>query len=204
MLDRAKYLDSEEVRRLRTVAEAWSVTDLAAGRRRGPLVWCVVDLALGTGLRVGELCRLTCGDFDAKRRSLRVWRLKRRKALQETLPLAKGLARHLTDYLAWKESAGQPVGAKDALLCGERGPLTTAGLARLWGVAIKRAGLPARYSIHSARHTRGTSLLAATGNLRLVQRALGHVSIGSTALYAGVGFEALQNGLDSADATDAE
>lgn len=202
MLDRAKYLDAEEVRRLRMVSEAWSVTDLAAGRRRGPLVWCVVDLALGTGLRVGELCRLVCGDFDAKRRSLRVWRLKRRKAVQETLPLARSLAGHLTDYLAWMEAVGQPAGPKARLLCGERGPLTTAGLARIWSVAVERAGLPP-YSIHSARHTRGTTLLETTGNLRLVQRALGHANIASTSIYAGVSFESLQAALDTADSESA-
>ena len=199
MLDRTKYLDPEEVRRLRTVAEAWTVTDLAAGRRRGPLVWMLVDVALGSGLRVGELARLTVGDFDPKRRALRVWRLKRREPIQETLPLARGLTDHLGDYVAWMAAVGQPCGRGDALLCGERGPLTTAGLARAWSVAIHRAGLPAHYSIHSARHTRGTSLLAATGNLRLVQQALGHKSITSTAVYAGVTFDALQQGLDAAD-----
>jgi len=94
-IDRNKYMSTQEVQRLGTVSEAWAITDLQKGRTRGPLTWIVVDLALQTGLRVSEIALLRVGDFDIRRRSLRVWRLKRRKPVQETMALSRELADHL-------------------------------------------------------------------------------------------------------------
>jgi site-specific recombinase XerC len=51
-----------------------------------------------------------------------------------------------------------------------------------WG---QRAGVGA-CTPHRARHTFGTRLLEATGDLRLVQEALGHKTITSTQVYTRV------------------
>lgn len=65
-----------------------------------------------------------------------------------------------------------------------------------WKAAIKRAGLPAELSIHSARHTLAVHLLKKTGNLRQVQKQLGHSSPTiAAAMYADVTFEDMQDGL---------
>ncbi|HUU89899.1 MAG TPA: tyrosine-type recombinase/integrase [Phycisphaerae bacterium] len=196
-IDRTKWLDAAEALRLRTVAEAWAVLDLAAGRTRGPVVWAVVDTALLTGLRVSELARLTVGDLDAKRGALRVWRHKRRPRAQETLALPPELVEHLGRFVAWKLSAGQAVDPGAALFVGKRGPLTAQGLAQLWKVAVKRAGLPRELSIHCARHTLAVALLGATHNLRQVQVQLGHRSPVVTAnLYAAIPFDEMKKGLE--------
>jgi integrase/recombinase XerD len=50
----------------------------------------------------------------------------------------------------------------------------------------EKAGLPLHYSIHSARHTYATILLAKTSNLRFVQKQLGHASLNMTSLYANI------------------
>jgi len=195
-IDRAKWLDAQEAARLRTVCEAWAVLDLRDGRTRGPLVWAVVDTALLTGLRVSELARLTVGDIDAKRGSLRVWRHKRRPRAQETMAIPPQLVAHLGAFVCWKEQAGQRVDSGAALFAGKRGPLTAQGLAQLWKAAVRRAGLPKELSIHCARHTLAVALLGATGNLRQVQKQLGHSSPVVTAnLYADVPFETMQEGL---------
>ena len=101
-IDRMKYMDDDEVRRLRTVSEARAILDLKAGRVGGVVGWMIVDLALQTGLRVSELVRLTVGDFDPKRKALRVWRHKRRKPVQETIAVGKALADHLSTFIDWK------------------------------------------------------------------------------------------------------
>jgi len=82
------------------------------------------------------------------------------------------------------------------LFVGSRGPLTAQGLQRIWKGAIKRAGLPEELSIHSARHTIAVALLRRTGNLRQVQKQLGHSSPATTAnMYADVPFEDMQSGV---------
>ena len=56
--------------------------------------------------------------------------------------------------------------------------------------------LPKELSIHSARHTIAVQLLKKTGNLRLVQKQLGHASPATTAnMYADISFEDMQNGV---------
>ena len=52
--------------------------------------------------------------------------------------------------------------------------------------ALKNAGLPNHYSIHSCRHTFVTYLLAESKNLMLVQKQLRHSSPTVTAVYADV------------------
>jgi integrase/recombinase XerD len=53
--------------------------------------------------------------------------------------------------------------------------------------AAEKAGLPKYYSFHSCRHTYATTLLWKTGgNLRFVQKQLGHANINFTTIYAGI------------------
>ena len=192
-IDREKYMDLREVRVLRESAEAAAVLGAKKGRIRGVLGWIVVDLATSTGLRVAELARLKVGDVDLKRKSLRVWRLKRRKPGRETLAIDPELAAHLSEFIEWKAAVGEPVGPRAILLRGKRGPLTTRGLQRIWHQCRARAGLPAELSIHSARHTVAVHQLRKTSNLRIVQKQLGHASPATTAnMYADVSFEDMQ------------
>jgi len=73
------------------------------------------------------------------------------------------------------------------LLAGRGGrAYTTTALHVSFKKAVEAAGLPRHYTIHSARHTYATLLLARTSNLRFVQKQLGHASLNMTALYADV------------------
>jgi len=106
------------------------------------------------------------------------------------------LTAHLRDFIEWKGHASQGVEPKAPLFVGKRGPLTPVGLQQLWKTAIKRAGLPKELSIHSARHTIAVQLLKKTGNLRQVQKQLGHANPSTTAnMYADVTFEDMQAGV---------
>ena len=191
VIDRNKYMDAKEARQLRTVTEARGIVDLRAGRVLGVHAWMLVDLALSTGLRVSEMAALRIRDVDLKRACLSVVRLKRKKKVRETLALGKDIAQHLKEYIAW---TGQK---KGRLFVGCRGPLSAQGLQRIWKRAIYLAGLPEELSIHSARHTIAVALLRKTGNLRQVQKQLGHASPATTAnMYADITFEDMQNGLN--------
>ena len=190
-IDRKKYMNMEEIKQLRTVTEAQHITDLRAGRVCGVRAWMLIDLALSTGLRVGEIAALKINDMDLKRGCLSVIRLKRKKKCNETLAISKELGNHLKGYIIWIDRKNV------ALFVGSRGALTTQGLQRIWKSAIKRAGLPKELSIHSARHTIAVQLLKKTGNLRQVQKQLGHASPATTAnMYADISFEDMQGGLN--------
>ena len=189
VIDRAKYMSQEEVKQFRTVTEAHAIVDLRSGRITGPLAWAVVDMALSTGLRVSEMVSLKVKDIDLKRVCITVIRLKRKKKTKETLAIGDNIAKHLKEFIGDRKTG--------PLFVGSRGPLTAQGLQCIWRESIKRAGLPKELSIHSARHTIAVHLLKKTGNLRFVQKQLGHASPATTAnMYADISFEDMQNGVN--------
>jgi integrase len=191
VIDRTKYMDMDEVKQLRRSAEARAYLDLKKGRVGGVTAWMLVDLALSTGLRVSEMAAMRIKDVDLKRGCLSVTRLKRKKKTRETMAIGKDLVKHCKEYIAWTDCKSGP------LFMGSRGALTAQGLQRIWKRATKLAGLPKELSIHSARHSIAVHLLKKTGNLRQVQKQLGHASPATTAnMYADISFENMQEGLN--------
>ena len=66
-----------------------------------------------------------------------------------------------------------------------RRPITRYGLQAMWKRLRRRAGVTG-FRWHDLRHDFGTKLLRATGNLRLVQKAMNHSDIKTTLRYAHV------------------
>lgn len=66
---------------------------------------------------------------------------------------------------------------------GERCPITPAGAKSHWRRFVAKAGVK-DFRFHDIRHDVGSKLLRATGNLKVVQKALNHASITTTAKYA--------------------
>lgn len=66
---------------------------------------------------------------------------------------------------------------------GQRYPFTPDGWRKPWKEILKQAGIR-DFRFHDLRHTAGTRVLAATGNLKAVQDTLSHASITSSARYA--------------------
>jgi integrase len=74
---------------------------------------------------------------------------------------------------------------RDGRVKGQRYPLTLSGVKTRWRRTRKAAGVT-DFRFHDFRHDFGTKLLRETGNLKLVQRALNHADIKTTARYAHV------------------
>jgi integrase len=68
---------------------------------------------------------------------------------------------------------------------GQRYPLTRGGVQTYWQRLRRQSGVVG-FRFHDLRHDFATKLLRETGNLRLVQKALGHASIKTTTRYAHV------------------
>ncbi len=66
---------------------------------------------------------------------------------------------------------------------GERYPFSKQGWARQWRKALADAGIE-DYRFHDNRHTAATRNLRATGNLKGVQKLLGHKDVRTTSRYA--------------------
>jgi integrase len=79
---------------------------------------------------------------------------------------------------------------------GERSALTYAGVQTEWRRLRKRSGVVG-FRFHDYRHDFATKLLRVTGNLRLVQKALGHASSKTTERYAHVRDDEVAEGIEA-------
>jgi integrase len=76
-------------------------------------------------------------------------------------------------------------GRRHVRVKGKRYPLTAKGGKSIWNRVVKAARL-VDFRFHDLRHTAASRLLRESKNLKLVQRALNHRSVNSTARYAHV------------------
>jgi integrase len=81
---------------------------------------------------------------------------------------------------------------------GQRYQLTESVLRKPWAAAKAAAGVAA-FRFHDLRHTRGTRILRATGNLAAAKAALGHKSIKTTLRYAHAAADDIRHALEVSD-----
>jgi site-specific recombinase XerD len=163
---RALHVDEE--RRLLGVLAAATGPEAARDRM-------LVDLLLGCGARIGSVLALDVEDLDLQHCELRIRKAKNDRPCSVLLP--KAIAEKLAAFVSTRPT-GPLFMAGDRRLSVRHAQRRLAG----WLAAAKVTGK----SAHSLRHTFATTLLARTGDLRMVQLALNHQSIVSTTCYATV------------------
>jgi len=176
-----KLMSETEVKALRTVLEAGAIIAKSKARQGPVRDQCIIELALGTGLRVSEISQLKLDDIDLKRggNSLIVRHGKGDK--QRVVKFSSKLKSLILEYLDYRDKDSE------YLFPSERQDyMSSNGIQKVFKKWAKRAGLPSRFSIHSTRHYYGTKMLSISKNLRLVQMQLGHSSPQTTTVYAQV------------------
>jgi len=174
-----KLMSEDEVKALRKTLEA-AVIIAKSKAHQGPVRdQCIIELALGTGLRVSELSALKLEDIDLKRggNSLIVRHGKGDKL--RVVKFSSSLKTLIHEYLEYRISDSEylfPSQRQDHMF-----PTAIQKVFKKWA---KRAGLPSRFSIHSCRHFYATALLKVSKNLRLTQVQLGHSNPQTTTVYA--------------------
>ena len=152
----------------------------------------MVEMLLATGMRISELVGLNCGDVDLHTSTAII---KSKGGPVQMRHIRQGVLRHLARYIRWRQGLPQ---ASAALLTGSNGRRITARhFSRRLKSWLRQAGIEDKISPHTFRHTLASRLLTLTGNLRLVQQALGHKSISSTVRYTQVPTEALKAALEA-------
>jgi len=152
-----------------------------AGRRDLALV----ELLYGAGLRVGELVALNIEDLSLTQRLVRVSGKGRKERI---VPFGRRAENAVREYLphrsAWR---GQPRGGDEPLFVNQRGGrLSDRSVRRVLDEAVRRTADLHRLHPHALRHAFATHLLEAGMDLRAIQELLGHSSLATTQIYAGV------------------
>lgn len=81
---------------------------------------------------------------------------------------------------------------------GERYPYSRDGWRKAWAAALSAAGIE-QFRPHDLRHTRGTRIVRATGNLAAAQGALAHSNIKTTMRYVHVSDDDVRGALEASE-----
>lgn len=160
-----------------------------------PDYWPLVEFALLTGLRLENVLRLEWQQIDWGGERI-TFRTKSRKpgGALHVVPLTEEVRACLNrergnhpefvfTYVCARNRHEPHAGILQQK--GERYPFTADGWRREWIRARQAADLP-RLRFHDLRHTAATRALIAVGNLKTVQKMLGHSDIATTLRYTAV------------------
>jgi integrase len=174
---------------------------------RGDL-FAFCEFALKSGWRKGEVMGLRWSDLDLAARSagtkIKGGDVVRRPLTQDMLVIVANQPKvgpFVFTYVAVRSKPAftDKLGRKHpARKKGERYPMTATVLRRPWAAALVAAGVDG-FRFHDLRHTRGTRILRATGNLKAAQRALAHKSIKTTLRYAHATDDDVRQALDASE-----
>jgi len=138
----------------------------------------IVEVFLGTGIRLQELVTLDIDDVDLDAKHLRI---RAKGNVPQVKFLKSNLRSLLRRYLAERRRQGT---ASAALFLSNRGTrISTRQVANRIKLWLAKAGIEKDLGPHGLRHTFATHLYAATSDLLVVKRALGHRDISTTEIY---------------------
>lgn len=146
----------------------------------------LLELLYSTGLRVGELERVTVHHVDLTTQTLQVRHAKGGKP--RVVPLGQTAARWLKEYLVQvrpRLCRKAPFERALFVVTGGR-PLNQTQARGLLRQVAQRAKIKKAVTPHVLRHSCATHLLQAGADIRAIQQLLGHVRLDSTVLYTRV------------------
>lgn len=154
----------------------------------------MVRFMLEDGLRVSEVCNLTLADIDMTTCRVTIRDGKGGKDRQVWMP------DDLRDLVGeWLERRPETAdGEPDWLFPTRNGTRTDPrSVRRTVKTYAEKAGIDwfDDVSPHTLRHTFATNLLRETGNIRLVQKALGHSDVSTTMIYTHIVDEELEDAM---------
>ena len=177
-----KYLSPDDVKAIRRTCQDAAVLAKSRGNQAPGRDALIIELALGTGLRVSELANLKIDHLHLKRGQNTLLVINGKHGRHRVVAFSGMLKAQILEFFEYRSSHSP------YLFPSERGEkMMPSAIQKVFKRYARRAGLPPHYSIHSLRHTYATRLYKASGyNLRLVQQQLGHSSPNTTAVYASV------------------
>lgn len=199
VLEPGKFLTKQEANKLLNIARTRAKLAETNNRKIAVRDYFLIHLVLATGLRVMEVAALNCGDIFCSERVSYLIVKKGKGGKRRIVFFNETLRKHFEDYFKWKQSIGESIKSDQPLFTSSHSGkhMTTRALQKIFKRCANNAGLAARYSIHSARHSYATFLLESSKNLRLVQKQLGHSKITTTQIYADVMLPQIRNAVEN-------
>jgi len=197
ILDETKFFTLPRVRKL--VKSLEKTLEKSIGTRAEPGAlrdWMLINLVLGSGLRVQEAVSLKCKDIRLRGNLSGIHVREGKKGRSRFIYINDDLGKKILDYVAWKEHWGEDIKPEAPFFFSSRskGHYSARAFQKAFKRCLRRADLPLYFSFHCLRHTYGTHLLKSSRyNHRLVQKQLGHARLETTQIYTHVMNKDLRN-----------
>lgn len=151
----------------------------------------LLELLYSTGSRISEAVGLDLDDIDVRDRSVL---LRGKGGKQRLVPVGRPAVAALDAYLVRgrPELARHGLGTPAVFLNARGGRLSRQSAWQVLQIAAERAGITAKVSPHTLRHSFATHLLDGGADVRVVQELLGHASVTTTQIYTLVTVHALR------------
>jgi integrase/recombinase XerD len=179
-----KAISVNDVERLLTAA---SLGDTPAALRDRAML----EVLYGAGARISEAVGLDLDDLDLEEGSVRLFG---KGSRERVVPLGSYAREAVKAYTvrARPSLALRGKGIPALFLNQRGGRLSRQGAWAAIRVAAERAGLGAKVSPHTLRHSFATHLLDGGADVRVVQELLGHASVTTTQIYTMVTVQRLR------------
>jgi len=147
----------------------------------------MIELGLHAGLRVSEMASLKHGNLliNGEKSSIVVIGKGTKK---RAIWISTSFKNTCQEYIAYKKNFRYSADNDSYLFNNlNGGKISKRSLQKFFKAIVERAGISSHYHIHCLRHTYTTFLLKASHhNYRFAQQQLGHASIKTTQVYAGI------------------
>ncbi|MBT4036048.1 MAG: tyrosine-type recombinase/integrase [Candidatus Marinimicrobia bacterium] len=193
-----KYLHADQVQALRKTIEASMLSAKSKGRQIAVRDYTVIEVALGTGLRVSELSNLLVSEIQLGRGQNSLIVRKGKGGKTGVVQFSTRLKNIIREYLDYRQSDSSYL-----FYSARSDQIKVSGLQKIFKNYARKAGIDSRYSIHCLRHTYATLLYKASGyNLRLVMSQLRHSNIQTTSVYSAVINPDLEKAVEAMDSME--
>ena len=162
---------------------------LAAAKKISPRDYCLVIVALGSGVRVAELVALDIKDVRQDASGGTTLHVRQGKGSKDRMiPVRPEVGKAVDAYLKAsfrKRGDGGPLFQSEDRAMGARDSwrLTTKSASRIVKALADQAGIKKRISPHALRHTFAFTSYMYCRNLVAIQKLLGHATIATTQRY---------------------
>ena len=154
---------------------------------------CVLEVLYASGMRVGELCRLSMADYNGQMMEMRVFG---KGAKERVVLLNESANKWLIEYIEkiWPHlsSGRQPQPADPLFVSRQTTRLSSRSVHRIVLKYARLAAIDKSITPHTLRHSFATHMLEGGADLRVVQDLLGHTTISTTQIYTHVSTERLR------------
>lgn len=192
------FLTKQEIKLLRE--ELVRRRDTRPERRINWIEWFMIELGLNTGLRVFEITNLECKDLVLRGELSYVVVKKGKGDKIRHVRIGREFQSSIEKYLLWKQTSGEDTNPNSPLFLSNRskGKYSTRGMQHAFKRCISYVNISSHHSIHHLRHTYASLLsISSKGDVRLVQRQLGHASLITTQIYIDLFEENVINAIEN-------